>query len=122
MESEGQRDGRESTHGRPCVPNMRKLHLEPIKDWPRVLSYDYATVPRVVLARKEYLINRWLRHSLFFFLSFFFLFAEDKTTRGHLLGRGTRESLGSLHVCARGGYIKRGGWTKGAKGRVQGCV
>ena len=53
-------DGREKkeTHGRSEIPYMSRGRLEPIEDWFRVLPYDYTTVPRVVLARKEHFINR----------------------------------------------------------------
>jgi hypothetical protein len=61
------------THGRSRVPHIGWWRLESIKDWLCVLPYDDATVPRVVLARKEHFINRRLCHSLFFFC-----FAGDK--------------------------------------------
>ena len=48
------------THGRSWVPHISKWSLEPVEDWLRVLPDDYATVPRVVLARKEHLIHRRL--------------------------------------------------------------
>jgi len=112
-ENQKRQKKRHATHRRSRVPYVGGWRLEPVKDWFRVLPDDYATVPRVVLARKEHFINRGLlcRHSLGIPFSLSSSLRVKKR-----LGRGNAQAGGktsrSPHMCW--GYKK--GMTAGCQG------